>query len=53
MSAIRAVLAVIIVFLAGMAVHYGWSAETNNAWVPFGALLFCIALIIGATADEV
>ena len=53
MSEIRAVLAVIMGFLAGIAVHYGWSVEVNNAWIPFSVLLLVIALVIGATADEV
>lgn len=53
MSAIRAVLAVIMGFLAGIAVHYGWSVEIDNGWVPFGVILLFIALVISATADEV
>lgn len=53
MSEIRAALAVIMGFLAGIAVHYGWSVEVNNAWIPFGAFLLVIALIIGTTAKEV
>lgn len=52
MSEIRAVTAVFIGFLAGIAVHYGWSTEINNAWIPFGAVLLIVALIIGTTVDE-
>ena len=52
MSTIRVVLAVIMGFLAGITVHYGYSVEINNVWIPFGALLLCIALVIGATAEE-
>ena len=52
MDAIRASLGAIISFLAGIAVHCGHNAGTND-WIAFGVILFFIGLVISATADEV
>lgn len=52
MDAIRASLGAIISFLAGIAIHCGCSNGSDN-WIPFGAVLFIIGLVISATADEV
>lgn len=52
MGGIRASLGEIISFLAGIAVHCGHSAGTND-WIAFGVILFFIGLVISATADEV
>lgn len=51
MGAIRALLGAIISFLAGIAIHYGYSIGTDN-WIAFGIILFFIGLVVSATADE-